>query len=128
MASGPQCSPEKQLLALYTNFNKATIIQAHWWKQYKNIIISIMRTWWSLIWRNFNLQYPRMFVLSLVEIGGMILKNSFFASCQYIFSVSPITSNGKRVWPSIKKKKKLLTQGCFVQSLVEISLFRFIGF
>ena len=60
------------------------------------------------------------FVPSLVEIGPVVLKKKIFKVCQCIFAISLLSHLGKGWGPSFEQTWILITQGCFVPSLVEI--------
>ena len=63
------------------------------------------------------------FVLSLVEIGSVVLEKKIFKFCQYIFAILllyVIIFPWKRWDPSFEQTWIPFTQGCFVPSLVEI--------
>ena len=62
----------------------------------------------------------RCFVLSLVEIGPVVLVKKIFKFCQYIFTLLKLSPLWKWRGPSIDHILILLTQGCFARSLIEI--------
>ena len=59
-------------------------------------------------------------VPSLVEIGPVVLEKKIFKVHQCIFAISLLSPVGKGHGPSFEQTGILITQGCFVPSLVEI--------
>ena len=59
-------------------------------------------------------------MLSLVEIGPLVLQMNIFLICQCIFTISQLSPLGKGLGPSFDQTRIPFTQVSFVPSLVEI--------
>ena len=57
---------------------------------------------------------------SLVEIGQVVLEKKIFKMCQCIFTISLLSTLGKRRGPSSEQTSIPFTQECIVPHLVEI--------
>ena len=62
-------------------------------------------------------------VPSLVEIGPLVLEKKIFKFCQCIFAIALLSPLGKGWGPLFEQTWVLISQECFVPSLVEIGLF-----
>ena len=62
------------------------------------------------------------FVPTFVEVGPVVLEKKIFNSCQFIFFISQLSAIWDGLGPSFEQTWILLTQGCFVPSLIEIDL------
>ena len=113
---GPHHSPEKRVQINNTNYYIIMLI-----KRRKNPLYTL----WEFNGSSFEqICIPLIqgcIAPSSIEISPAVLEKKIFKFCQCIFTISLLFPIEKRWGPSFEQIWILITQGCIVPSLVEIS-------